>query len=137
MDSEAKKRTVRIIATEYLDADGSVVRSGVAVADAALNALETSEVVIVSLEGLKGASSSYFNVFLRRIEEGCGLAEIREHIQLEFGSKIQEMIFERSFASRGPRMPATHAAVGRAQDLDVRRGFWKRLFKVVGRGGRN
>jgi len=133
MDAEASRGTTRIRATDHLDADGSVVRSGVALADAALKALETSEVVIVSLKGLKGASSSYFNVFLRRIEEGCGLTEIREHIQLEFGSKIQEMVFERSLASRGPRMPAPSGTVGRAQHPQGSRGFWKRLLRVVGR----
>jgi len=137
MDPEARRGTTRLRAIDHLDGDGSVVRSGVAVADAALEALETSEVVIISLGGLKGASSSYFNVFLRRIEEGCGLVEIGDHIQLEFGSKIQEMIFERSLASRGPRMPAAQPAVGGGQDLQARRGFWKRLFRVVSRGGRN
>jgi hypothetical protein len=137
MDAEVNNRTIKVLATDYLDPDGSVVRSGVAVADAALKALEEHDAVVVSLEGLKGAASSYFNVFLRRIEEGCGLAEIGEHIRLEFDSKIQEMVFERSLASRGPRMPGGQAAAGKTQRLEKGRGLWRRLLRVVGRGGRN
>lgn len=135
MNPDLNKRTTSISATDCLDPDGSVVRSGVAVADAALKALEENDVVIVSLQGLKGASSSYFNVFLRRIEEGCGLSEIGEHIQLEFDSKIQKMVFERSLASRGPRLPAGRAVAGEPQRPEQRRGLWRRLLEVVGRGG--
>jgi hypothetical protein len=108
VDSRPDSQTTRIAASEHLDAEGSVVKSGMALADATLKALEESGAVEISLANLKGASSSYFNVFLRRIEEECGLAEIGKHIHLQFGSKIQEMVYNRSFDARKPRSPATH-----------------------------
>ena len=92
-------RAVQIRATDYVNPDGSVVHSGMALADAVLSALEHADVVEVMFAGIKGASSSYFNVFLRRIEEGCGLAAFDRHIHMQFASKIQQMVFSRSLES--------------------------------------
>ena len=122
--------TTIIAASDHLDPNGSVVRSGVALAEAVLSALEQSGTVKISLKGVKGASSSYFNVFLRRIEEGCGLAEIGRHILLEFGSNIQEMVFQRSFDSRAPRKPPARTPPSAASE--VRQSVWKRIFGVFG-----
>lgn len=133
MASELSEGSTLVNATDHLDPGGSVVRSGIALADAVLEALEQSGAVNVSLRGLKGASSSYFNVFLRRIEEGCGLAEIGSRIRLEFGSKIQEMVFERSLLSRGPRKPPPHgggAAAAGAQSGRTRRRI-PNVFKSI------
>ena len=88
----------RLAASDHVDSEGSIVRSGMMLAEAVLGALDEGVDVTVSFEGLKGASSSYFNVFLRRIDEGCGIAEINEHIHLEFSSKVHELVYERSFA---------------------------------------
>ncbi len=86
-----------MVATDYIDADGSVVRSGIRFAEATLEALEQARAVVVSFRGLKGASSSYFNVYLRRIQEGCGLAELGRTIKIEFGSKVQQLVYTRSY----------------------------------------
>jgi|GEM_PF-910141 len=96
---------VQILAVDHLDQDQSVVRSGIALAEIVLNTLESNQAVIVSFDGLKGASSSYFNVFLRRIQEGCGLAELGRHIEVSFSSEIQKMVYERSLdaITSGPR----------------------------------
>lgn len=101
--------TARVSARDHIDPDGSVVRSGMALAEAVLRELKSSASVEVSLEGLHGASSSYFNVFLRRIDEECGIAEMGEHIHVRFGSRVQEMVYNRSLesVSRGPRKAPT------------------------------
>ena len=119
-----------IVAIDHLDPNGSVVKSGIAMAEAALSALEEAGTVRITLKGLKGASSSYFNAFLHRIEEGCGLAEIGKHIHLEFGSNIQEMVFQRSFESRAPRKPPVQAA--RPTTIHGRQSIWKRIFRTFG-----
>jgi len=104
-----KKGVKTLTASEHLDADGSIVRSGMALAEAVLRELDEGFMVRVSLSGVKGASSSYFNVFLRRIDEGCGLTEIGRHIHIEFGSRIQEIVFKRSLESMGYSFPiGTH-----------------------------
>ena len=121
----------QIAASDYVDPNGSVVKSGIMLADAAVKALEEHGCVRISLKGLKGASSSFFNVFLRRIEEECGLAEIGDHLLLEFGSKVQEMVFQRSFDSRGPRRPSTTAAS--LPERFGERSFWKRIIDVLRR----
>lgn len=119
-----------IRAVDHLAADESVVRSGVALADAVIKALDSVDSMTVSFAGLKGASSSYFNVFLRRIQEGCGVAELGGHIRLEFGSNIQKMIYDRSLEALGkgsmrpPREPEASATV----DSSPRPSLWKRLL---------
>ena len=130
MASDVSENTTTIVASDHLDPNGSVVRSGVALAEAALRALEQSGTVRITLKGLKGASSSYFNVFLRRIEEECGLAEIGRHIQLEFGSNIQEMVFQRSFDSRAPRRPPARTPPATA--TQIRQSAWKRILGLFG-----
>lgn len=121
-----------IRAVDHLDADESVVRSGLALADAVIKSLESQDSVIVSFDGLKGASSSYFNVFLRRIQEGCGVVELGEHIQLEFGSKIQRMIYDRSLEAleKGPRRPSQPSATEEPADPPARLPFWKRILGI-------
>jgi len=122
-----------IQAVEHIDAEGSVVRSGLAVAEAALQALESGSAVEIDLQGVKGASSSYFNVMLRRIDEGCGLAALDEHIRIRFSSRIQKIIFQRSLDSvkRGPRAPTAvpiHESPGTPPEEQVRGStFWRRI----------
>lgn len=110
-----------------------MVRSGLAFAGAVLHALENDRVVKVSFQGLKGASSSYFNVFLRRIQEGCGLTELGNRILPEFGSNIQKMVYDRSLEaiSKGPRNPIQPVESRRHQDsaqAAPHKPFWKRLL---------
>lgn len=132
--SDPPDKATHIEATDHLDPDGSVVRSGVALADAVVRALNEAGSVTISLKGLKGASSSYFNVFLRRIEEACGLAEIGRHIHLTFESNVQRMVFERSFESRGPRMPPGGGASSTARDPDAHSSIWKSVLRLLGVG---
>ena len=134
MASDPSESTLCVVATEHLDPDGSVVKSGIALADVALRTLEQDGTVRISLKGLKGASSSYFNVFLRRIEEGCGLAEIGRRIKLEFGSNVQETVFQRSFDSRGPRAPSGQNVASPLAASDHGPTVWKRILRVFGAG---
>jgi hypothetical protein len=96
-----------ICAIDHQASDGSVVHSGVDFADAVLDALNQYSFMEASLVGLKGASSSYFNVFLRRIDEGCGLDVFQHNVTVSFDSNVQKMMYERSLESmkRGVHKP--------------------------------
>lgn len=110
MDADrTKDRIVSILAKDHFDPDGSVVHSGMRLADAVLAAIEAGARVEIDLREVKGAGSSYFNIFLRRIDEALGISAMDRCIQVRFASKVQEMVFERSLESmrRGPRMPPT------------------------------
>lgn len=135
--SDPSESTMCILATEHLDPAGSGVKSGIALADVTLPTLEQGGTVWISLKGLRGASSSCFNVLLRRIEEERGLAEIGRHIKLEFGSKVQEMVFQRSFDSRGPQVPSGKKLASPLTVSDHGPTVWKRILKVfeVGNAG--
>lgn len=119
-------------AIDCIDVEGSVVRSGLLLADAVLKSLEERGHVSVSFEGLKGASSSYFNVFLRRIEEGCGLAELGARIQVYFGSRIQKLVYDRSFEaiSRGTATPQSADSAPEEKSDSVR--ALRRWFNALG-----
>ncbi|MFH1108855.1 MAG: hypothetical protein V1790_06635 [Planctomycetota bacterium] len=97
--ASSDSRIVHVYAREHVDSAGSVVRSGMALAEAVLDALESGAFVEVDMAGIKGASSSYFNVFLRRVDEGCGLAVFDDRIKLRFGSNVQQIVYSRSFES--------------------------------------
>jgi hypothetical protein len=131
MISHTDHEAFEITASDHLDPDGSIVKSGIILADAAVKALEEHGRVRISLRGLKGASSSYFNVFLRRMEEQCGLAVVGDNVLLEFGSKVQEMVFERSFDSlkRGPRKPSGETSRPVAEPAKQR--LWKRIIGAL------
>lgn len=105
--SDTDKPIVCISARDHVDSEGSVVRSGVALAERVLQELDAHPVVQVDLHGIMGASTSYFNVFLRRIDEACGLHALESRVRLRFASGVQEMVFKRSYDSmrRGARMP--------------------------------
>lgn len=126
-----------IQAVDHLAPDESIVRSGIALADAVLHALEDRQKVAVSFKGIKGASSTYFNVFLRRIQEGYGLKALDEQIQLEFGSNVQRMIYDRSLQAieRGPRKPSVQETPSdqNTAELDTtHRSFWRWLHSLLG-----
>lgn len=105
--SNPQSQTVVVLATDQLDPGGSVVRSGLMLAEAVLRSFETAITLEVVFDGIKGASSSYFNVFLRRIDEGCGLDVFEARACLRFATRIQEAMYSRSLESvrRGRREP--------------------------------
>ena len=99
----------KIVAKDHVDPEGSVVKSGTAIAEAAIEALKTPGMVSVAFDGLKGATSSYFNEFLRRIDQRCGRPELSERLQFTFDSKVQKMVFDRSLdaLARRPHKPTS------------------------------
>ena len=50
----------------------------------------------MSLAGLKGLPSSYFNPILRAVREALGLTPLQRRLRFEFDSPAQELVYERS-----------------------------------------
>ncbi len=129
----ADKHLVCIAARDHLDTEGSVVRSGIALADAVLEALDGQTVVEIDLHEIRGASTSYFNVFLRRIKEGYGLQVLDDRVRMRFASDVQEMVYNRSHESmkRGTRTPtvADDETGGAAPDPPTE-GLFQRLVTL-------
>jgi hypothetical protein len=128
------KKTERILARSHLHEDGSVVKSGVALADRVLEALKGGVSVEVSFEGVKGASSSYFNVFLGRIEEECGLADLDRYVTLEFDSELQRTVYVRSLksVSKGIRRPPKRPDPRSSPEGEAGpRSVWKRILDLL------
>ena len=136
-----KSNIARIRAQDHIDPQGSVVRSGMLLADAVIAALDAHGDVEISFEGVHGTPSSYYNVFLRRVEEVRAITDINNHIRLNFGSSVQKMIFDRSlesFQHKGPRNPtalATSPGSVASEPLPQDPpSHWTRLLRVFRRG---
>jgi len=130
LDATDRKQT--LLATDYLDSEGSAVNSAIALANAVVDALNTDvDVVEVSLVGLKGAASSYFNVFLRRVDEACGLDGALEHVRMRFGSRVQEMMYRASMDAlkRGIRQRDDGPTPEPAEAVPPKRSWLVRLFR--------
>ena len=88
--------TERLIVTEFLDPDGSMVVSAQRTADRVLPILQRGQPVTLSFNGMRGVSSSFFNVLLRQLAPVTGIGDLMNRVSFEFDSSVQEMVFRRS-----------------------------------------
>lgn len=91
--------SIRIDAADYFDPESDVRDSGMQLAHRVTDTLaqSSSVVVIVSFKGIKGAASSFFNIFLHRVADWSGLGVLTTRMSFDFGSQPQKFVFERSF----------------------------------------
>lgn len=85
-----------IVASDHLAEDGSVVASAGRLAAAILQALQHHATVKVELSGIRGATTSYFNMLLRELRSGLGAAPFDQRIEFAFASRLQSDLFDRS-----------------------------------------
>lgn len=83
-------------AHNFMMESGSVVESASALAQQVVRVLEQGRTVRISLAGVKGLPSSYFNVLLEHIVQLTGFDAIGERVQFEFDSRPQQVVFARS-----------------------------------------
>jgi hypothetical protein len=72
---------------------------GMAVANRIVDALQSvpqDESVRVSLAGVRGAGSSFYNVVLRGVEKWVGMQALETRVRFEFDLKPQEFVFGQS-----------------------------------------
>jgi hypothetical protein len=86
-------------AKDYLDSNGLIVESASLLAEAVISRLQKEQEVEISLAGIHGTSSSYFNTILRTLVEVEGLENVSRRVKFRFDSKAQEHVFGRSWAS--------------------------------------
>jgi hypothetical protein len=88
---------VTLEATHFLDPDGSIIGSASLMGQAAWEKLQAGEDVRISLVGLKGLPSSYFNIVLLRLIEALGVDAVRHRVTFQFASAAQKQMFQRSY----------------------------------------
>lgn len=91
--------TVTLSALALTDMERSIVENAEILAAAILVELKADRSVIVSLAGLRGAPTSYFNLILRRLVDEVGEAAMRTRVAFEFDSPVQRLVYERSLAA--------------------------------------
>lgn len=85
-------------ASDFIDPQGSIVDSARLFGTHLQQVAKSTErIVEVSLVGMKGVSSSYFNLLLRMMIEAMGLEQLKKRIRWRFDSPLQESVFERSW----------------------------------------
>ena len=77
-------------------AQGSIVESGMALANEIVNKLRAGEQITVSFAGLRGLSSCYFNPVLNAVKANLGLDVIGQRLIFDFVSAAQQAVFNRS-----------------------------------------
>jgi STAS-like domain of unknown function (DUF4325) len=86
-----------IQAKDHLDAQGLSRESASLLADAVVARLNDGADVEISLSGLNGMPSSYFNVVLLRIMREFGVDAINRRVKFQFDTEVQRQVFQRSF----------------------------------------
>lgn len=85
-----------IEARQFVDADNRPVESADLLAAEAVRLLASHDVLVIDLGGMRGLSSSYFNVLLKRIIQIMTAADLQRRIKFTFDSPAQELVFKRS-----------------------------------------
>ena len=85
-----------ILARDYCKPDYSQVDAAHQIATAAVAALSTQDRVRISMEGVLGAASSFFNVILLEVVEALGREAITSRLEFKFSLRHQEDVYRRS-----------------------------------------
>jgi hypothetical protein len=85
-----------ISATDFKSATGSIVEDGFLLCDAVIDALSSYDRVFVSLVGMRGVTSSYFNAFFSRLAKNLRNHDAIGKIEPRFENELQRTIWDRS-----------------------------------------
>ena len=88
-----------IEASQSRDPQDRIVASGLLLADEVVRRLTDHDVVEVNLKGLRGVTSSYYNVVLHRVLSILSMAEFARRVKFRFDSAAQEQVYNRSLES--------------------------------------
>lgn len=93
--------TTSLSALALIDMERTIVENAEILAAEVVKRLSTGAAVSVSLVGLRGITTSYFNLVLRRIVKSIGFESLSERVTFEFDSSLQRLIYERSLQAIG------------------------------------
>lgn len=94
MNSPAAQRTIQ--AVNHLTPDGSVVDSARALATEIAGQVKAGASVTVDFRGIRGATTSYFNMLLRDLLQSLGHTTLEQRVAFSFASALQSELFDRS-----------------------------------------
>ncbi len=86
-----------IMAKQLLLPRDTTVESAARLAERVLQVLAASGTVIIDFTGIRGVSSSYFNVIFRTVGEDVGVDRMSRAVDLRYGSDAQKTIGDRSW----------------------------------------
>ena|SRR5437868_4024214 len=90
---------VTVSANAFRDPEDRIVASASRLADEVVRLLAAHDVIEIDLCGMRGVTSSYYNVLLHRVLEVIPLADFSRRVRIRFDSAAQEFVFKRSFES--------------------------------------
>lgn len=94
--------TAKINSKDYIDDTKSVVECAGLIASEASRLLMSGANVVVSVRGVRGVSSSFFNVILSAVAEVLRHDFGNGRFQVETETDTQRMVFQRSLAAFFP-----------------------------------
>jgi hypothetical protein len=91
-----------VIAKQFLHPRGRIVDSAARLADEVTRQLESHETISIDLRGMRGLSSSYFNLLLQRVMSVTTPDAFSQRVTFLFDSAAQEQVYQRclDFARR-------------------------------------
>ncbi|MCG3135318.1 MAG: hypothetical protein HMLKMBBP_02899 [Planctomycetes bacterium] len=95
-----------IVADRLIDRTGTVVEGAERVAAAVLAVLDKAPAAKVSLVGVRGVPSSFFNVVLLAVARRFGIDAASSRLAFDFGSDAQRHIWQRSLDTLRATFPA-------------------------------
>ncbi len=90
-----------IKAADHLDTRNGMVDSAMCYADAVLAGLATQTAVEVDFTGIKGLSSSYYNVLFKCVADRYGLDAIEARLVPRFDNQAQATVYQRCLQAIG------------------------------------
>jgi hypothetical protein len=90
---------VTINAKDYVDDRVPVVQTASVIGAAAADALRAGRSVLVSVCGVRGVSSSFFNVILSSVSQALGGDFARGRFDVVTDTTTQRLVYERSLAA--------------------------------------
>lgn len=99
-----------IDAIDYFDPEAEPRSFGIHLADSVIEQFQSGvggDVIRVNFQGIKGAASSHFNIFLFQVGNYLGPEALRTRLTFEFGSTPQRNMFLRSFQAVLDSLSAT------------------------------
>ncbi|MCA9287702.1 MAG: hypothetical protein KDA05_03905 [Phycisphaerales bacterium] len=83
-------------AVDFVEQEGSVVESAARIGQRVAQALRAGHRVVLCLRGVRGVSSSFFNVVLASVSEATSGDVASDRFVVETDSQTQRMVYERS-----------------------------------------
>jgi hypothetical protein len=90
---------VTVLANAFRDPQDRIVASAARLAEEVVRLLATHDVIEIDLGGMRGVTSSYYNVLLHSVLEVVPPPDFPRRVKIRFDSAAQQLVFNRSLES--------------------------------------